>query len=125
MKSFDMKDMGEASYVLGIEIIRNRQLKTLGLSQMNYIERVLRRFGMENCKRGEAPISKGDKLHKGQCPTNTLERNEMDKIPYARLVGSLMYAQVCTRPDIAFAVNMLSRFQSNAGHAHWLQARKF
>ncbi|KAJ9556016.1 hypothetical protein OSB04_010630 [Centaurea solstitialis] len=124
MKSFDMKDMGEANYVLGIEIIRNRQMRTLGLSQKGYIEKVLKIFGMENCKKGEAPISKGDKLHKGQCPNNPLERNEMDKIPYARLVGSLMYAQVCTRPDIAFAVNLLSRFQSNAGGAISWKANK-
>lgn len=48
----------------------------------------------------------------------------MENVPYARLVGSLMYAQVCTRPDIAFAVNMLSIFQSNAGHAHWVAGKK-
>ncbi|KAJ9538813.1 hypothetical protein OSB04_031546 [Centaurea solstitialis] len=81
MKSFDMKDMGEAHYVLGIEIIRNRRIGTLGLSQKGYIEKVLKRFGMENCRSGEAPMSKGDKLHKGQCPNNTLEKKEMDKIP--------------------------------------------
>ncbi|KAJ9567681.1 LOW QUALITY PROTEIN: hypothetical protein OSB04_003647 [Centaurea solstitialis] len=124
MKSFDMKDMGEAHYVLGIEIIRNRRIGTLGLSQKGYIEKVLKRFVMESCRSGDAPMSKGDKLHKGQCPSNTLEKKEMDKIPYARLIGSLMYAQVCTRPDIAFAVNMLSRFQSNAGHAHWVAGKK-
>ena len=79
---------------------------------------------MDNCRNGEAPISKGDKLHKGQCPNITLEKKEMDKIPYARLVGSLMYAQVYTMPDIAFAVNMLSLFQSNVGYAHWVTGKK-
>ncbi|XP_040361930.1 secreted RxLR effector protein 161-like [Rosa chinensis] len=48
----------------------------------------------------------------------------MENVPYARLVGSLMYAQVCTRPDISFAVNMLSRYQSNARHEHWVAGKK-
>lgn len=124
MKSFDMKDMGEAHYVLGIEITRDRNQYALGLSQKNYIDKILCRFEMESCRNGESPISKGDRLHKGQCPQNKLQRKSMEKVPYARLVGSLMYAQVCTRPDIAFAVNMLSRYQSNAGHEHWVAGKK-
>ncbi|XP_040374625.1 secreted RxLR effector protein 161-like [Rosa chinensis] len=53
-----------------------------------------------------------------------LEVESMKNVPYARVVGSLMYAQICTRPDISFAVNMLSRFQSNAGHEHWIAGKK-
>ncbi|GAB2268162.1 hypothetical protein Dimus_038698 [Dionaea muscipula] len=121
---FDMKDMGEAHYVLGIEIIRDRQKCMLGLSQKGYIDRILQRFGMQGCKGGSSPMSKGDSLHKGQCPKNLLEKKNMENIPYARLVGSLMYAQVCTRPDISFAVSMLSRYQSNAGHEHWVAGKK-
>ncbi|PRQ35909.1 putative RNA-directed DNA polymerase [Rosa chinensis] len=79
---------------------------------------------MQGWKSGDAPISKGDRLHKGQCPKNVLEAESMKNVPYARLVGSLMYAQICTRPDISFAVNMLSRFQSNAGHEHWIAGKK-
>ncbi|KAK9933329.1 hypothetical protein M0R45_020529 [Rubus argutus] len=119
-----MKDMGEAHYVLGIEITRNRKQHALGLSQKNYVDKILQRFGMQGCNSGETPISKGDRLHKGQCPKNVLEAKSMNNVPYARLVGSLMYAQICTRPDISFAVNMLSRFQSNAGHAHWVAGKK-
>lgn len=48
----------------------------------------------------------------------------MKNVPYARLVGSLMYAQICTKPDISFVVNMLSRFQSNADHEHWMKKTK-
>ncbi|KAM5574982.1 hypothetical protein ABKV19_014096 [Rosa sericea] len=124
LNQFDMKDMGEAHYVLGIEITRDRKQYALGLSQKNYVDKILQRFGMQNCNLGESPMSKGDKLHKGQCPKNALERKNMQNMPYARLVGSLMYAQVCTRPDISFAVNMLSRYQSSAGHAHWVAGKK-
>jgi hypothetical protein len=109
-KNFDMKDLGEASYVLGIEIKRDRSRGLLGLSQQSYINKVLKRFDMSNCSPGEVPMSKGDKLNKRQCPKTNLEREEMKSRPYARLIGSLMYAQVCTRPGLAYAVGMLSRF---------------
>ena len=124
LSQFDMKDMGEAHYVLGIEITRNRKQQALGLSQKNYLDKILQRFGMQGCNSGDAPISKGDRLHTGQCPKSALETKSMQNVPYARLVGSLMYAQICTRPDISFAVNLLSRFQSNAGHAHWVAGKK-
>ena len=64
------------------------------------------------------PIHKGDKLNESQCPKNKLERDIMENIPYASDVGSLMYAQVCTRPDLAFTTGVLSRFQSKPGMPH-------
>ncbi|CAL2256677.1 unnamed protein product [Prunus armeniaca] len=121
---FEMKDMGEASYVLGVEIHRDRSRGMLGLSQKGYIERVLKRFNMLSCASGEVPITKGDKLSRAQSPQNELEKEEMKNRPYASLVGSLMYAQVCTRPDIAFAISVLGRFQANPGNAHWIAAKK-
>ncbi|KAL0442104.1 UNVERIFIED_CONTAM: Retrovirus-related Pol polyprotein from transposon TNT 1-94 [Sesamum radiatum] len=59
-----------------------------------------------------------------QCPMNDLEREQMKDIRYASAIGSLMYAQVCTRPDIAFAGGMLGRYQSNPGLDHWRAAKK-
>uniref|UniRef100_A0A6N2M0Z2 Integrase catalytic domain-containing protein n=1 Tax=Salix viminalis TaxID=40686 RepID=A0A6N2M0Z2_SALVM len=123
-KNFEMKDMGEASYVIGIEIFRDRSLGILGLSQKAYIDKVLERFGMMTCSSSPVPLHKGDKLDLTQCPQNELERKEMAQYPYASLVGSLMYAQVCTRPDISHVVGMLGRFQSKARIAHWKAAKK-
>jgi hypothetical protein len=107
-----MKDLGEASYVIGIEIHRDRQQKMLRLSQRAYIEKVLERFKMSDCKSSVEPISKGERFSKDQCPKNELEQQQMKSIPYASAVGSPIYAQVCTRPDIALAVGMLGRYQS-------------
>ncbi|RVW21903.1 Retrovirus-related Pol polyprotein from transposon TNT 1-94 [Vitis vinifera] len=121
---FDMKDLGEASYVLGIKILRDRANGVLKLSQRAYIEKILKRFNMHNCKSTKAPIVKGDKFSKAQCPQNDDEREEMKTIPYSSVVGSLMYAQVCTRPDIAFVVGMLGRYLSNPGSQHWKAAKK-
>ena len=123
-KNFHMVDMGEANNVIGIEIFRDRSRGVLGLSQKGYIDRVLERFNMQSCSSCIAPILKGDKLSKMQCPMNNMEREQMKKIPYASAVGSLMYAQTCTRPDISFAVGMLGRYQSNPGFEHWKAAKK-
>ena len=122
--NFEMKDMGEASFVIGIEIIRNRSQGLLSLSQKGYIDKVLKRYGMDKCSIGKAPIQKGDQFSKMQCPKNELERKEMERIPYASVVGSLNYVQTCTRPDISFAVGMLGRYQSNPGMDHWKAAKK-
>jgi hypothetical protein len=66
---FDMKDMGEAFYVLGVEIHRDRNKRLLGLSQKTYPRNVLKRFSMENCKPANVPIIKGTKLSEELCPT--------------------------------------------------------
>ena len=79
---------------------------------------------MEKCSASIVPIQKGDKLSLMQCPKNELEHNEMEQIPYASIVGSLMYAQTCTRPDISFAIGMLGRYQSNLGMEHWKAVKK-
>jgi len=123
-KNFDMKDMGEASYVIGIKIHRDRFRGILGLSQETYINKILERFPMKDCSPSVAPIVKGDRFNLNQCPKNDFEREQMKNIPYAFVVGSLMYAQVCTRPDIAFVVGMLGRYQSNPGIDHWKAAKK-
>ena len=93
-KNFHMVDMGEANYVIGIEIFRDQSQGMLGLSQKGYIDRVLERFNMQSCSSGIAPILKGAKLSKMQCPRNNMEREQMKKIPYPSAVGSLMYAQL-------------------------------
>ena len=69
-------------------------------------------------------LQKGDKINRSQCPKNDFERSKMSNIPYASAVGNLMYAQVCTRPDLAFTAGVLSRYQSNPGWVHWVGVKK-
>jgi hypothetical protein len=122
--NFDMKDLGEAGYVLGIEIHRDRSRGILGLSQRAYVEKVLKKYNMHKCSASPAPVVKGDKFGTFQCPRNNHESAQMKSIPYASIVGSIMYAQVCTRPDLAFVTGMLGRYQSNPGLDHWKAAKK-
>ena len=80
---FDIKDMGETSYVIGIRIHRERSGGILGLSQETYINKVLERFNMKNCSSSVAPILKGNICNLNQCPKNDFEWEHMKKIPYA------------------------------------------
>ena len=116
--NFDKRDMGEASYVIDIKIHRERSRSILGLSQKTYIDKVLERFQMKSCLPSPSPIVKGDRFSLDQCPKNDLKREHMRDIPYVSVVGSLMYAQVCTRPDIVYDVGVLCKYQSNSEVDH-------
>jgi hypothetical protein len=116
---FDMKDMGEASYVLGVEIHRNRNKRLLGLSQKTYLQSVLKRFSMENCKSVNVPLVKGTKLSEEMCVNTPEEKQIMKGIPYASALGYLMYAILFTGPDLSHAIGILSRYQKNPGEEHW------
>ena len=105
-----MKDLGEASFVLGIKIHRDRSKGILGLSQKAYIEKILKKFNMHKCNPSPAPIVKGHRYGDFQCPRNKYEIDQMKTVPYASAVGSLQYAQVCMRPDLAFVIGLLGRF---------------
>ena len=73
---------------------------------------------MHNCKSSPAPIVKGDRYGEFQYPRNQYEIDQMKVVPYSSAVGSLQYAQVCTRPDLAFVTGLLGRYQSNPGIEH-------
>jgi Reverse transcriptase (RNA-dependent DNA polymerase) len=123
-KKFDMKDLSETSYVICIEIYRDRSRGILDLSQKAYIGKMLKYYNMQNCSPCVAPIIKDDKFSKFYYPKNDLECAQMKQISYASVVRSLMYAQVCTHPDTVFVVGMLGRYQIDTGMDHWKAAKK-
>ena len=100
VEQFQMKDLGEASYIIGIQVIRDRKNKLLALSQSSYIDKVLARFSMQDSKIGLLPTRHGIILSKEQCPKTPHEEEDMRRIPYALAVGSLMYAVFCSRLDV-------------------------
>ena len=123
-KKFERKDLGDSSFVLGIQIHRDRSRGTLSLSQKSYIKKILKRFGMHDCKPGDTPVAKGDKFSLNQCPKNNFEIQEMQQIPYSSAIGSLMYSQVCTHLVIAYIVGMLGKYLSNSEKDHWIAAKR-
>ncbi|WVY93468.1 hypothetical protein V8G54_032556 [Vigna mungo] len=118
-KEFDMKDLGPAKKILGMQITRDKQKGVLQLSQAQYINHVLQRFNMEKAKPVSTPLASHFRLSKDQSPQTKEEEEIMAKIPYASAIGSLMYAMVCTRPNIGYAVGVVSRFMSKPGKARW------
>ncbi|KAL0560594.1 hypothetical protein IC582_001003 [Cucumis melo] len=115
---FEMKDLGNAQYVLGIQIVRNRKNRTLVMYQASYIDKMLFRYKIQNSKKGLLPYRYGIHLSKEQCPKTPQEVENMIKFSYASAIESLMYAMLCTRPDICFSVGMISGYQSNLGCDH-------
>ena len=98
-----MKDLGEAAYILGIKIYRDRQRRLIALSQSTYLDKVLKRFRMDKAKKGSVPMLSGKTLSKTQSPATAEDREKMKVIPYASAIGSIMYAMQCTRPDVCLA----------------------
>ena len=74
---------------------------------------------MDQAKKGFLPVLQGVKLSQTQCPTTTEDRQKMKVIPYASAIGSIMYAMLCTRPDVCLAISTAGRYQSNPGVEHW------
>jgi hypothetical protein len=116
---FDMKDLSAASFIMGMEIKRDRANKKLWLNKRKYVETILQRFNMHGSKLVKVPIPIGVKLSTDQCPKTQEEEEDMSHVLSASAVGSLMYAMVCTRPNIAHAVGVLRRYMSKLGKEHW------
>ena len=70
---FDMKDLGEASHILGIKLMRDRQKRMLGLSQASYIDEILTRFSMQDSKKRFVPFRVGSSLSVNQRPKTPAE----------------------------------------------------
>ncbi|KAJ9558245.1 LOW QUALITY PROTEIN: hypothetical protein OSB04_012859 [Centaurea solstitialis] len=122
-RCFQMKDLGEAAYILGIKIYRNRSKRLIGLSQSTYIDKILKRFRMDESKKGFIPMQHGIVLSKTQCPVSSQDQDRMKSVPYASAIGSIMYAMLCTRPDVAYSVSVTSRYQQNPGEPHWVAVK--
>ena len=108
-KRFDMKDMGIADVILGMKISKTSD--GYALSQSHYVEKILRKFGKQDNRPAKTPVDANIHLSK-----NTGEG--ISQLEYSQIIRSLTYLMNCTRPDIAYAVNKLSRYTSNPGKDH-------
>lgn len=111
---YSMKDLGEIHFILGLQVRRNRATRTLHLSQTQYVRSVLARFDMETCKPAKSPLP-------AKCVLTKRKEGEagVDATEYLKAIGSLMYAMLGTRPDLAFAIGLLARFSSDPSSTHW------
>ncbi|KAK4411934.1 hypothetical protein Sango_0266400 [Sesamum angolense] len=86
---FSMKDLGDASFILGMKIFRNRSKRMVGMTQNSYVEKVLKRFKMEHSKRGFLPMRHGVKLSNKQSSKTDEELKRMLDVPYERIGSPL------------------------------------
>ncbi|KAF2321259.1 hypothetical protein GH714_037815 [Hevea brasiliensis] len=103
---FEMKDLSAAKKILRMEITRNKSIGKLFLSQQAYVEKVLKRFNMNNAKPMTIPFAAHFKLFANMSSKIDEEMEHMSHIPYSSVVGSILYAIVCTRPNISHAVSI-------------------
>lgn len=123
-RKYKIKDLGDLKWVVGMRVLRDRKNKTITLDQAAYIGNVLKRFDMTDCNPAPTPSHSAVKLVLSMAPSNDQETKEMCDVPYRSAVGSLMYAMVCTRPDIAAAVGEVCRYMQNPGPQHWTAVKR-
>lgn len=114
MRMFEMKDLGRATYILGMRL--NQEQNKITLDQKGYIKKVLEQFNMAECKPVYTPLENGMKFEKG-------EQSDLES-KYRSLIGCIMYIAVCTRPDIAYAASLLSQFNNCHSETHWKAAKR-
>jgi len=110
---FPLKDLGAAHFFLGMKILRKPAERKIILSQRQYIDMILQRFGFQDCHTVSTPLEPGAQLISNPTPNLT-----DDESLYRSILGSIMYLMLCTRPDLAFAVGKLSKFNANPSSEH-------
>lgn len=116
-KEFEMTDIGNIDTFLGMHIQHDREKGIIRMSQTQYLNKVLSKFGMDDCKPAATPIEKGLYL------SNELGKTDSN-IPYRELIGCLIYATQTTRPDLCAATNYFSRFQCCYTNEHFVHAKR-
>ena len=109
---FEIKYFDAANLILGMEIKRNRVDRKLRLNKKNCVETILLMFNMQECKPIKVPISVRVRIFAEKYPKTQEEEEGVSHVPYDNVVGILLYAMVCTRPDISHAVGVLRRYMS-------------
>nr|GEV12552.1 retrotransposon protein, putative, Ty1-copia subclass [Tanacetum cinerariifolium] len=115
-KCFAMKDVGEAAFILGIKIYQDRSKRLIGLSQSAYMDKILKRYRMDNSKCDNIPMPEKLDSNKTQGVSTPKEVKRMQNVPYASAVGSIICEVRCTRPDVAFVQNITNMFLVYGGN---------
>jgi hypothetical protein len=121
---FGISGEGDAHWILGTSIRHDEETRSVLISQKDYIESVARKFNVQNSKPIKSPIPLGIDFSSISRPETEEEKSEAATLPYHELIGSLMFAAIVSRPDIAYAVNKLSQYSSNPALTHWNLAKR-
>jgi len=117
-KHVKIRDLGETKFILGVEVIRDRKRRAIGLTQRQYIEETLKMFGLESCSPVATPLDPHYKFSM-QSTASPEEIMLMSKVPFATLLGRWAYLCNWTRPDAQYACSLLARAQKDPKPEHW------
>ena len=123
MSIYEMTSQGTPTWVLGLGIDYDLERGVARLSQKAYVQSMIVKYNMSDCNPAKTPAAT-ERLIAAHAPLPKQEAADMKNIPYRNLVGTLMYAMVCTRPDIAFAVIQVAKFSNNPSKKHWTAAKR-
>ncbi len=118
-QKFEMKDLGELHFFLGMEVERNRDERLLCINQIKYLKKISKHFQMEECNPIGVPFDPNVKLQR-----NVNGNDESKIFPYQQVVASLMYAMLCTRFDLAYPISVLSQHMANPNTEHWMAVKR-
>ena len=113
------EDLGQVSHILGMHVNYDQPSGHATIDQSGYIARALDDLNLQNVKRRIIPMNTNLHLSIDDGPSSTEEKEEMMSKPYAQAVGKLNWISQASRPDIAYATNVCSRFTQNPGIKHW------
>ncbi|KAF1314267.1 Retrovirus-related gag-pol polyprotein, partial [Globisporangium splendens] len=116
---FEMSDLGELKYCLGMEIAQDQECGEVPMRQTKFLHSILSKFGMQDCKPVKTPQDPGLKLTKNMCESGCKHDDTTRGVPHRSAVGCLMYLMVAMRPDLAAAVGVLSQFAADPCPTHW------
>jgi hypothetical protein len=122
-KNFELRTLPVGRF-LGLTIKRERSTRTLSLSQPDFVDDLVARFKMESCHPNLIPAEPGLHLSSAMAPKTKEEEEKMKEVPYQSAVGALLYLLTTTRPDIAYAVSKVARFNQNPGPQHWIAVKR-
>jgi len=118
-KEFEVR-LIKSNCFIGIEIARDPDSSTIFLHQASYIRRIIERFNLKNCKTAATPIELNHPLNRPE----VLQTKILEDVPYPEIIGSLLYCCMGTRPDISYALSVLSKYSSSPRNAHWEAAKR-
>jgi hypothetical protein len=119
-----IRDLGELTWLLGFQVKRDRQARTISINQQSYIEHMLENFNLINAKRVSTPMDSNMTYSTSQCPSTPAQIAHMQRVPYTAACGSILWVARISRPDIMFATLQLTQFMQNPGEIHWEAAKR-